>query len=143
MNHTLWCTVRYNYDDIRIQLTLSVNNINLSYQRVSMQETYIQLKSNPLYYRAVSKTICYILSKRRCFVYRSTISLSLLLYQFLTTMICNIMYVCIHFFLRCTYLFLFMYLFFFLFILDIIPSHIFIFIGYHFTLHLSSPMFSL
>ena len=58
------------YDDIRNQLTLSVNNINLSYQEVSMQEKSIKLMSNPLYYRAVSKAICYILNKRRFIVYR-------------------------------------------------------------------------
>ena len=58
------------YDDIRNELTLSVNNINPSYQELSMQEKFIQLVSNPLFYRVVSKAICYILNKRRFIVYR-------------------------------------------------------------------------
>ena len=57
------------YDDIRNQRTLSVNNINPSHQELSMQEKYIQLISNPLYYRAVSEAICYILNKSRIIVY--------------------------------------------------------------------------
>ena len=35
------------YNDIRSQLTLSVNNINASYQELSMQEKFIQIISNP------------------------------------------------------------------------------------------------
>ena len=60
------------YDAIRNQLTLSVNNINPSYQELSLKEKFIQLHviSNPLYYRVVSKAICYILNKRRFIVYR-------------------------------------------------------------------------
>ena len=70
------------YDDIRDQLILDVNNINPSFQDLSPQERFIQLVSNPIYYRVVSKAICYILNKRRFFVYRQTISLSLVPYQF-------------------------------------------------------------
>ena len=55
--HVLMKTVRYMINDIRNQLTLSVNNINPSYQELSMQEKFIQLMSNPLYYRVVSKAI--------------------------------------------------------------------------------------
>ena len=65
------------YDDIRNQLILDVNNINPSFQDLSLQERFIQLMSNPIYYRVVSKAICYILNKRRFVVYRYTISLSL------------------------------------------------------------------
>ena len=57
------------YDDIHNQRTLSVNNINPSYQELSMQEKYIQLLSNPLYYGVVSEAICYILNKSRFIVY--------------------------------------------------------------------------
>ena len=58
------------YDDLRNELMLSVSNINSNYQELSMQEKFIQLMSNLLYYQAVSKTICYILNKHRCIVYR-------------------------------------------------------------------------
>ena len=57
------------YDDILNQLTLSVNNINPSYQELSMQEKFIQLMSNPLYYQVIPKAIGYILNKRRFAVY--------------------------------------------------------------------------
>ena len=57
------------YDDIRDQLTLSINDINLSLQDSSVQDQFIQLMSNPIYYRVVSKAICYILNKRRLIVY--------------------------------------------------------------------------
>ena len=58
------------YDDIRDQLTLSINDINPSLQDSSVQDQLIQLMSNPIYYRVVSKAICYILDKRRLIVYR-------------------------------------------------------------------------
>ena len=58
------------YDDIRDQLTLSINNINPSLQDSSVQDQIIQLMSNPIYYPVVSKVICYILNKRRLIVYR-------------------------------------------------------------------------
>ena len=58
------------YDDIRDQLTLSINDINPSLQDSSVQDQFIQLMSNPIYYRVVSKAICYILNKRRLIVYR-------------------------------------------------------------------------
>ena len=38
------------YDDIRNQLTLSVNNINPSYQELSMQEKLIQLNKCRILY---------------------------------------------------------------------------------------------
>ena len=50
------------YDDIRNQFTLNVNNINPSFQDLMLQERFIQLFSNPVYYRVVSKAICYILN---------------------------------------------------------------------------------
>ena len=43
------------YDDIREQLTLSINDINPSLQDSSVQDQFIQL---------MSKAICYILNKR-------------------------------------------------------------------------------
>ena len=48
-------------NDIRNQLILDVNNINPSFQDLSLQERFIQLISNPIYmyYRVVSKAICY------------------------------------------------------------------------------------
>ena len=52
------------YDDIRDQLTLSINDINPSLQDSSVQDQFIQLMSNPIYYRVVSKAICYILVKQ-------------------------------------------------------------------------------
>ena len=58
------------YDDICNQLILDVNNMNRSFQDLSLQERFIQLMSNPIYYRVVSKTICYTLNKRRFVVYR-------------------------------------------------------------------------
>ena len=58
------------YDDIRDQLTLSINDINPSLQDSSVQDQFIQLMSNPIYYWVVSKAICYILNKRRLIVYR-------------------------------------------------------------------------
>ena len=58
------------YDDIRDQLTLSINDINPSLQDSSVQDQFIQLMSNLIYYRVVSKAICYILNKRRLIVYR-------------------------------------------------------------------------
>ena len=58
------------YDNIRDQLTLSINDINPSLQDSSVQDQFIQLMSNPIYYRVVSKAICYILNKRRLIVYR-------------------------------------------------------------------------
>ena len=60
------------YDDIRDQLTLSINDINNpSLQDSSVQDQFLQFMSNPiLYYRVVSKAICYILNKRQLIVYR-------------------------------------------------------------------------
>ena len=58
------------YDDIRDQLTLSIHDINPSLQNSSMQDQFIQPMSNPIYYWAVSKAICYILNNRRLIVYR-------------------------------------------------------------------------
>ena len=58
------------YDDIRDQLTLSINDMNPSLQDSSVQDQFIQLMSNPIYYRVVSKAYCYILHKRRLIVYR-------------------------------------------------------------------------
>ena len=58
------------YDDIRDQLILDVNNNNPSFQDLSLQERFIQLMSNPIYYRVLSKAIGYILNKRRFVVYR-------------------------------------------------------------------------
>ena len=53
------------FDDIRDQLTLYINDINPSLQDLSVQDQFIQLMSNAIYYRVVSKAICYILNKRR------------------------------------------------------------------------------
>ena len=58
------------YDNIRDQLTLSINDINPSLQDSSVQDQFIQLMSNAIYYRVVSKAICYILNKSRLIVYR-------------------------------------------------------------------------
>ena len=52
------------YDAIRDQLTLSINDINPSLQDSSVQDQFIQLMSNPIYCRVVSKAIYYILNKR-------------------------------------------------------------------------------
>ena len=45
------------YDDIRNQLTLFINDINPSLQDSSVQDNFIELMSNPIYYRVVSKAI--------------------------------------------------------------------------------------
>ena len=58
------------YDDIRNQHILDVNKINPSFQDLSLQERFIQLMSNPIYYCVVSKTICYMLNKCRFVLYR-------------------------------------------------------------------------
>ena len=55
----------YMCDDIRNELTITINEINPSFQDLSVQDKFIELMSNPIYYRVVSKAICYILNKRR------------------------------------------------------------------------------
>ena len=46
------------------------DDINPSLQDSSVQDKFIQLMSNPIYYRVVSKAISYIINKRRFHVYR-------------------------------------------------------------------------
>ena len=62
--------VRGVYDDIRNELTITINEINHSFQDLSVQDKFIQIMTNPIYYRVMSKAICYILNNRRFNVYR-------------------------------------------------------------------------
>ena len=56
----LYCSL---YDDIRYQFMLSINDSNSTFQDVSVQDKFIQLMSNRIYYHVVSKAICYNLNR--------------------------------------------------------------------------------
>ncbi len=53
------------YNDIRIEYLTSICTINNNFNELSLQEQFKEIMSNPLYYKAVSKAMHYILNKSR------------------------------------------------------------------------------
>ena len=54
------------YDDIRTQLFTEINNISDQFSVLSTDVQFLQIMSNPQYYRSASRAMHNILNRRRC-----------------------------------------------------------------------------
>ena len=54
------------YDDIRTQLFTEINNISDQFPMLSTDVQFLQIMSNPQYYRSASRAMHNILNRRRC-----------------------------------------------------------------------------
>ena len=54
------------YDDIHTQLFTEINNISDQFSMLSTDVQFLQIMSNPQYYRSTSRAMHNILNKRRC-----------------------------------------------------------------------------
>ena len=53
------------YDDIRTQLFIEINNISDQFPMLSTDVQFLQITSNPQYYRSASRAMHNILNRRR------------------------------------------------------------------------------
>ena len=58
------------YVDIRIQLFTEISNISDHFPTLPTDVQFLQIMSNPLYYRSASRAMHNILSRRRCSMLR-------------------------------------------------------------------------
>ena len=63
---TTLCSV---FDDICVQFMVSINELNQDFKNLPLQQQFIQIMSNPLYYKIVSKVMHSILNRKRVKMY--------------------------------------------------------------------------
>ena len=63
----MWCSL---YTDIRDQLFKEICDISSYFPALIQDEPFIQIMSNPLYYRCASRAMYNILNRRRCSMLR-------------------------------------------------------------------------
>ena len=57
------------FDDIRLQLMVSISKFNQDFKNLPLQEQFTQIMSNPLYYKIVSKAMHSILNRKHVNMY--------------------------------------------------------------------------
>ena len=61
------------FDDIRLQLIVSISEFNQDFKNLPLQEQFTQIMSNPLYYKIVSKAMHSILNRKHVNMYSKLI----------------------------------------------------------------------
>ena len=70
------------YDDIHTQLFTEINEISDQFPMLSTDVQFLQIMSNPQYYRSASRTMHNILNRRRCNMFTISFKTFTLIFDF-------------------------------------------------------------